>query len=310
MDAVGPKMQADDQCAKTKPLVLLIHPDTAVEQACRNALERHGFEVEVASDGSHGIHEIYRLIPDVVVAGSATPELNGYQVCRLIKNDPVMKRIPVLLMAEQADKMDRFWSVKAGSDEFLQTDEVETKLLRKIQMLLEVYERMGVDEKRNLKAVFEKRPLKVRTRLGQIMDASLVESTLMVEFRSLADLVHDSSLLNYMLFSLLESLISNGQCRGLITGIGINILSHEKVLEGCEADARGNRPISLQEGLTPLHFSQWTPAQIAEELMTQVAMQVHFEYEKLWQGNAEYLLKEYSHYKIPEYPLPQELTAL
>jgi two-component system, cell cycle response regulator len=207
MDAVGPKMQADEQCAKTKPLVLLIHPEASVEEACRNALEKHGYDVEVVLDGSNGVHQIYQLIPDIIVAGSAAPELNGYQVCRLIKNDPILKRIPVLLIAEHADKMDRFWSVKAGSDDFLQVDEVETKLLRKIQMLLEVYERMGFEEKKNLKAAFEKRPLNVRTRLGQIMDASLVESTLMVEFRSLADLVHDSSLLNYMLFSLLESLV-------------------------------------------------------------------------------------------------------
>jgi diguanylate cyclase (GGDEF)-like protein len=200
-------MQVDDPCAKDRPLVLLIHSDKTLEQACRNALEKHGFEVAFAPDGSAGIQQVYRLIPDVVVVGSATPELNGYQVCRLIKSDPVMKRTPVLLVAERADKMDRFWSVKAGGDDFLQADEVETKLLRKIQTLLEVYERLGIEEKRKLKAAFDKKPLNVRTRLGQIMDSSLVESTLMVEFRSLADLVYDASLLNYMLFSLLESLV-------------------------------------------------------------------------------------------------------
>lgn len=207
MDATDFQMQNQDPGIKTKPLVLLIHPDTAVEESCRQAMEKHGFDVETVSDGSNGIHQVYQLIPDVIIVSSAAPELNGYQVCRVIKNDPVMKRIPVLLVADFAEKMDRFWGIKAGADDFLQKNELEAKLLRKVQMLLEIYERMGFEEKSKLKAAYEKQPMNIRTRLGQIMDTSLVESTLMVEFRSLADLVHDPSLLNYMLFSLLESIV-------------------------------------------------------------------------------------------------------
>jgi diguanylate cyclase (GGDEF)-like protein len=66
---------------------------------------------------------------------------------------------------------------------------------------------MDIDEKRLLKANNEKNPFNIRTRLNQILDTSLVESMLMVEFRSLADLVHDAALLNYMFFSLLESIL-------------------------------------------------------------------------------------------------------
>ncbi|HEY9746590.1 MAG TPA: diguanylate cyclase [Oculatellaceae cyanobacterium] len=208
MDSVGPDMQVDIHHPKaTRMQVLLIHPDAAVGELCRNALEKHGFDVETVAHGSDGVHRAYELIPDIILAGSAAPELDGYQICRLIKHDPVMKRLPVLLIADKADKMDRFWGVKAGADDFLRTDELEAKLLRKIQMLLEVYERMGLEEKQRLRTMHSRNPLDIQTRLGRILDTSLVESTLMVEFRSLADLVHDPSLLNYMLFSLLESLI-------------------------------------------------------------------------------------------------------
>jgi biotin-[acetyl-CoA-carboxylase] ligase BirA-like protein len=108
---------------------------------------------------------------------------------------------------------------------------------------------------------------------------------------------------------LVESLISGGQCRGIITGIGINILKHREVIAGCEEETRGNHPISLQEGMAPLVFSQWQPGQIADELMLQIARQVDREYESLRQGNTDRLLEAYMQYKIPEYPIPAELAA-
>jgi two-component system cell cycle response regulator len=189
------------------PVILIIHQDDKVLDLCRGILEKQGFIIDTATNGTEGIQKAYRTIPDVVLAGSSAPELNGYQICRLIKNDSVMRKIPVLLISDLTQKMERFWGMKAGADDFLQKDELETKLLRKIKMVLEIYDRMDTDEKQLLKADHEKNPFNIRTRLNQILDTALVESMLMVEFRSLADLVHDPGLLNYMLFSLLESIL-------------------------------------------------------------------------------------------------------
>jgi len=197
----------DNSTPKTKPVILVIHQDEVVINACRSALEKHGYEIEFANEGTEGVQKVYRIIPDVILASSSAPELNGYQICRLIKNDPVMRKIPLLLLADHGLKMDRFWAMKAGADDFLEKDEIPAKLLKKIKMVLEIYDRMDIEEKRLLKASNEKNPFNIRTRLNQILDTSLVESMLMVEFRSLADLVHDPALLNYMLFSLLESIV-------------------------------------------------------------------------------------------------------
>lgn len=193
--------------APGQSVILVIHQDEAVAQMCEQLLGKHGFRVDWAIDGSDGIRKAYRMIPDVILAGAAVPELNGYQICRLMKHDPVMRKIPILLLADLARKMERFWGMKAGVDDFLQTDELEAKLLKKVQMVLEIYDRMQPDEKTLLQSEHEKNPFNIRARINQILDTSLVESMLMVEFRSLADLVHDPGLLNYMLFSLLESIV-------------------------------------------------------------------------------------------------------
>ncbi|WP_303674639.1 GGDEF domain-containing response regulator [Vampirovibrio chlorellavorus] len=199
--------QLNEPARQGKPLILIIHQDELVVNACRLALEKHGYDIDYAQDGTEGIQKVYRLIPDMILAGSTTPELNGYQICRLVKNDPVMRKIPILLIAEQTLKMDRFWGMKAGADDFLGKDELEARLLQKTQMVLEIYDRMNIQEKTLLKASNTQHPFNIRTRLNQILDTSLVESMLMVEFRSLSDLVHDADLMNYMFFSLLESIL-------------------------------------------------------------------------------------------------------
>src|SRR6185369_7152150 len=98
-------------------MILVIHQDEVVINACRTTLEKHGVEIEFASEGTEGVQKVYRVIPDVMVASSSAPELNGYQICRLIKNDPVMRKIPLILLADQGLKMDRFWAMKAGADD-------------------------------------------------------------------------------------------------------------------------------------------------------------------------------------------------
>ena len=187
--------------------MLVIHQDPAIAEYCQSALGRHGYHIEYARSGNEGLTRIFQLIPDVILAGSGVPELNGYQICRLVKHDPMLKKIPVMLVSDVAEKMDRFWGVKAGADDFLSREELEPRLLKKVQMVMEIYDRIDINEKNLLRAQQDKNPFNIRTRLNQILDASLVETTLMVEFRSLTDLVHDAALLNYMMFSLLESIL-------------------------------------------------------------------------------------------------------
>jgi two-component system, cell cycle response regulator len=193
--------------ATDKPLILLIHQEAGVLRRCQEQLEAQGFHVDTANDGSEGIRKAYLSIPDAIVVGAAVSDLNGYQVTRLLKNDPVMRKIPILLVAEVSRKMERFWGMKAGVDDFIPQNELEATLLKRLNGILDIYGQIDLNEKRLLQANNAKNPFNIRARINQILDISLVESMLMVEFRGMADLVHDTSLLNYMLFSLLESLL-------------------------------------------------------------------------------------------------------
>lgn len=102
---------------------------------------------------------------------------------------------------------------------------------------------------------------------------------------------------------LVESLITRNHCRALITGIGINVLEHPSVTEGCEREQRGNRPISLQAAIAPPIFNQWHADAMMQELCETITHQVHALYLKLIAGDSASILSRYQSYKLPGYEL-------
>lgn len=175
--------------------------------AYRPRLEKQGYQVLVARNGAEGIETIYQVLPDVVIAEIVLPEVNGYQICRLLKNDPVTKKIPVILVSDFQEKMDKFWGIKAGADMIMHHDELPAKLTKQVQILREMYDQIQADEKSQFGKRRNQKLFNLNARLNQILDKALIESTLMIEFRNLSDLIHDTGLLNYMLFSLLEGIV-------------------------------------------------------------------------------------------------------
>lgn len=187
--------------------VLIIHPEQLLVEKCSEILKVHHCVVEAAEDGTEGIKKVYELIPDIIITTNTLTGFNGYQVCRLIKSDSVLRKIPIILITEQYPSVDRFWAMKSGVDDFIQKDKVEEDLPGIVQSTIDVYGKMTIEQKQGFQENQQQNPFNVRVRLNQILDQSLMESILMAEFRSFTDLVHDVSLLNYMLFSFLESVL-------------------------------------------------------------------------------------------------------
>lgn len=78
--------------------VLLVDDDVEFCEATRLVLESKAYEVIVAYDGKEGLEKVRRERPDLVILDVMMPEMNGYDVCVVIKADEKMKKIPVILL--------------------------------------------------------------------------------------------------------------------------------------------------------------------------------------------------------------------
>ena len=99
--------------------ILLVDDSETQLKFLKEGLISCGYEVETASNGSEAYKKIYLYAPDVIVADIVMPAIDGYQLCRMIKNVDETKRIPVILLSVLDKKIDAFWGKKAGAQLFL-----------------------------------------------------------------------------------------------------------------------------------------------------------------------------------------------
>jgi len=78
--------------------VLLVDDDVEFCEATKLLLESKGCEVAVAHNGKEGLEKVRAEPPNLVILDVMMPEMNGYDVCVVLKADPKLKRIPVILL--------------------------------------------------------------------------------------------------------------------------------------------------------------------------------------------------------------------
>ncbi len=100
-------------------VILIIDDDDVSRLALRRLLEKDGFQVECAADGQTGLELARTLDPDLVLLDIMMPELDGYQVCRALRDDENLAEIPILMLTSLEDQESRIQGLDAGADDFL-----------------------------------------------------------------------------------------------------------------------------------------------------------------------------------------------
>jgi CheY-like chemotaxis protein len=159
---------------------ILVADDSAVlRKAVRRLLEQADFEVVEAEDGVDAITRFYEQRPNLVLLDVTMPRLTGYVVCRLIKEDPVMGHIPVLILTGRDSAEDRYWADRSGADGFITKDALGDGLVQIVQQTLATsalteLSRAAVD----IPALGE---TDVLTRVCEMLDRKLFEATVVNE---------------------------------------------------------------------------------------------------------------------------------
>jgi hypothetical protein len=99
---------------------ILIADDEEMNRlALRAFLEGDGFELHFAANGAEACERARSLRPDLVLLDVMMPDLDGFTVCRTIRQDPVIGRIPIILITALDDDASRLEGLRAGADEFV-----------------------------------------------------------------------------------------------------------------------------------------------------------------------------------------------
>jgi two-component system alkaline phosphatase synthesis response regulator PhoP len=78
--------------------ITLVDDDVDFCEATQIFLKSQGYEVTLAYDGKEGLEKVRSEKPDLVILDVMMPEMNGYDVCVVLKADPELGKIPVILL--------------------------------------------------------------------------------------------------------------------------------------------------------------------------------------------------------------------
>jgi diguanylate cyclase (GGDEF)-like protein len=134
IDAVEPLLRSTD---RRESSVLAVDDDPAVLEAVRFVLEPHGVRVETLSEPERFWEALEAASPDVVLLDVDMPGVNGLELCRVLRNDPRWKSVPVVFLTSRADPTTVQAVFAAGADDFVGKPFVGPELGARIQNRLE-----------------------------------------------------------------------------------------------------------------------------------------------------------------------------
>ena len=102
---------------KSKILVVDDEPE-AVELLEFN-LKKAGFEVIAATDGAQAIRQARSGLPSLIVLDLMLPEIDGLEVCKMLRRDPATARIPIIMLTAKAAEVDRIVGLELGADDYV-----------------------------------------------------------------------------------------------------------------------------------------------------------------------------------------------
>ncbi|MBI3702026.1 MAG: response regulator [Afipia sp.] len=166
--------------------ILVADDSPTVRALLQESLTEEGYDVDAACDGVDALDHLYKHIPDVVLLDIEMPRMNGYQVLRLLREDPLVKDLPVIFLTSKGEKSDRFWGLIVGADAYLVKDADSWMLLGKIKEFLENPPRPITYTPGRAATFTSTTPDALLERINFLLDRKLFQATLASELASIA----------------------------------------------------------------------------------------------------------------------------
>ena len=119
-----------------KPKILVVddEPD-AVELVAFN-LKGAGCDVVTATDGEQALEQARTALPDLIVLDLMLPEVDGLEVCKILRRDPRTAGIPIIMLTAKAAEIDRVLGLELGADDYVTKPFSPRELVLRVKRLL------------------------------------------------------------------------------------------------------------------------------------------------------------------------------
>ncbi|MFD4707825.1 response regulator transcription factor [Gottfriedia sp. NPDC058432] len=120
--------------------VLIIEDDQSIALLQRDYLEINDFEVEIESNGKSGLQKALSKEYDLIILDLMLPELNGFEICKKIRES---KDIPILIVSAKTEEIDKIRGFGLGADDYIMKPFSPSELIARVKAHLSRYQRLA-----------------------------------------------------------------------------------------------------------------------------------------------------------------------
>ncbi len=117
--------------------ILIADDEPHIRQILRFTLERAGYQVFTAADGEEALIRANEIKPSLVLLDVMMPKIDGYEVCRKMRQDFSLNQIPVIMLSARGDQRDRVAGLEGGANDYLVKPYSNEELLLRVKNVLE-----------------------------------------------------------------------------------------------------------------------------------------------------------------------------
>ncbi|MFT5387148.1 MAG: diguanylate cyclase (GGDEF)-like protein [Lysobacterales bacterium] len=118
-----------------KPKILTVDDDPDILDVLDLTLSEL-YEIIQASNGEEGLKSVQQTIPDLIICDYMMPVMNGREFCRTLKQDILLRHIPVIMLTGKGETQDRIGGIEAGVDDYIVKPFAPDELLARIKMIM------------------------------------------------------------------------------------------------------------------------------------------------------------------------------
>ena len=127
--------------------ILVIEDDKDIVELVKYNLEKDGFQVSATADGAGGLSQIRKAAPDLLILDVMLPKLSGLEICKEVRKDVALNRLPILILTAKGEEADRVVGLELGADDYVTKPFSPRELAARVKALLRRAEPAGAAEK-------------------------------------------------------------------------------------------------------------------------------------------------------------------
>lgn len=116
--------------------ILVVDDEPVLVETIAYNLEQAGYQVITATDGASALEAAHRETPDLIILDIMLPEMDGLEVCRLLRRESDTATTPIMMLTAKGDEIDKVVGLEVGADDYVIKPFGRRELLARVRALL------------------------------------------------------------------------------------------------------------------------------------------------------------------------------